>query len=86
MRLLNMNPAAKRETTATTASGTRHFPIAAVDALRKNSPFMTSISHRTGLPKVAACSQLGILSIGVAKPERTIAGGMNKYTPSIACC
>ena len=86
MRLLNMNPAATREITATTARGTRHAPFASFDAPRKNNPFITSISQRTGLAIVAVFSHSGILSIGVANPERIIAGGMNKKTPNIACC
>ena len=86
IRLLNIYPAAKSASAATIVKGTKQAPIVSADALRKNKPFMIDISQRTGLTTVAVCNQLGILSIGVANPERIIAGGMNRNTPNVDCC
>ena len=39
-----------------------------------------------GSAAVAVCSQRGMFAIGVAKPERVIAGTMKTKAPRIACC
>ena len=39
-----------------------------------------------GLIRVIACTQSGMLAIGLAKPESMTEGTMNRNTPSSACC
>ena len=42
------------------------------------------VAHRVGQRGV--CSQSGMFSIGLAKPDSSIAGTMNTNAPRIACC
>jgi hypothetical protein len=73
-------------TTPMTASGQYCGQKSEMPAPSRKLPRRMIRKYRSGSSNVMYCTARGIFAIGVAKPDRTIAGTMKRKTPSSPCC
>src|ERR1035437_144098 len=73
-------------TTPMTASGQYCGQKSEKSAPSMKLPRRMIRKYRSGSSSVMYCTIRGMLAIGVAKPERTMAGTMKRKTPNSPCC
>ena len=86
MRRLNSHAAAVRVTMAMITMGRVLESTSARGMSLRKTPRTMIKNQRRGLIRVNSCSQGGMFSMGVAKPDRMMAGGMKTKAPRMACC
>src|SRR3546814_15759597 len=86
VRLRNSQVDAVKVKAAMTTSGSVLASTSRAGIPFRNTPITITWQWRIGLITVAACSQSGMFSIGVANPDSRLAGEEKRNAQSTACC